>query len=90
VTELYIIFLDIKPCWFQSEELFSYCSEICMVEHICVFESITLVAKQGMYCHVLGICDYTRGMDYILCLLTTYTHDTELQEITAPPLIFTL
>jgi hypothetical protein len=34
--------------------------------------------------------DYTRVSNWILNLLTTYTHASELQAITAPPLIFTI
>jgi hypothetical protein len=36
---------------------------------------------------LICMCDYRRGLDWIL---TTYTHDSELQLITAPSLIFTL
>jgi hypothetical protein len=32
-------------------------------------------------------CDYRRGLDCWMDLLITYTHDSELQAITAPPLI---
>jgi hypothetical protein len=32
-------------------------------------------------------CDYRRGMDWWTDLLTIYTHHSELQVITAPPLI---
>jgi hypothetical protein len=35
-------------------------------------------------------CDYRRGLNWWKDLLTTYTHDSELQVITAPPLISTL
>jgi hypothetical protein len=35
-------------------------------------------------------CDYRRGMDCWMDLLTTYIHHSELQVITAPPLISTL
>jgi hypothetical protein len=35
------------------------------------------------------MCDYRRGLDWPMDLLTTYTHDSELQAIAAPPLIFT-
>jgi hypothetical protein len=31
-----------------------------------------------------------RGLNWILDLLTTYTHDSELQAVTAPPLISTI
>jgi hypothetical protein len=41
------------------------------------------------YCHGLGVCDYRRGMNWILDLLTTNTHHSELQIITEPPLIST-
>jgi hypothetical protein len=37
-----------------------------------------------------SMCDYRRGMDWRKDLLTTYTHDSELQVITAPPQISTL
>jgi hypothetical protein len=33
--------------------------------------------------------DYRRGLDWWMDLLTTYTHDSELQVITAPLLIST-
>jgi hypothetical protein len=36
------------------------------------------------YCHM---CDYRRGLNWLQELLTSYTHDSELQAITAPPLI---
>jgi hypothetical protein len=32
-------------------------------------------------------CDYRRGLDWWMDLLTSYTHDSELQEIIATPLI---
>jgi hypothetical protein len=35
-------------------------------------------------------CDYRRGVDWILDLLTTYIYDSELQAVTAPPLISTI
>jgi hypothetical protein len=34
--------------------------------------------------------DYRRGLDWKMDLLTTYTHYSELQAITAPPLITTI
>jgi hypothetical protein len=34
--------------------------------------------------------DYRQGLDWRMNLLTTYTHDSELQAITAPPLISTI
>jgi hypothetical protein len=37
------------------------------------------------YCH-LYVCDYRRGLYWILDLLSTYTHHSELQVITALPL----
>jgi hypothetical protein len=43
-----------------------------------------------MDCHVSRVCDYKWGMDWILDLLTTYTHHLELHVITALLLIFTL
>jgi hypothetical protein len=36
------------------------------------------------------MCDYRRGLDWWIDLLTTYTHDSELQAVTAPPLISTI
>jgi hypothetical protein len=36
------------------------------------------------------MCDYRRGLDWWLDLLTTYKHNSELQAITAPPLISTI
>jgi hypothetical protein len=36
------------------------------------------------------MCDYRRGMDWWMNLLTTYTHDSELQAITALSVISTL
>jgi hypothetical protein len=35
-------------------------------------------------------CDYRRGLDWMLDLLTTYTNGSELQVITAPSLTSTL
>jgi hypothetical protein len=40
-----------------------------------------------------SMCDYRRGLDWRMDLLSTYTHDSELQElqaIPAPPLISTI
>jgi hypothetical protein len=37
-----------------------------------------------------SMCDYRRGLDWLLDLLTTYTHDLELRAITAPLLISTI
>jgi hypothetical protein len=34
--------------------------------------------------------DYRRGLDWRIDLLTTYTHDSELQAVTTPPLISTI
>jgi hypothetical protein len=31
-----------------------------------------------IYCHSLWVCDYRQGMDWILDLLTTCIHDSEL------------
>jgi hypothetical protein len=42
------------------------------------------------YCHVFRDCDYRWGMDWWMSLLTTYTHDSELQVITVLLLISTL
>jgi hypothetical protein len=42
-----------------------------------------------MCCHVLE-CDYRRGLDGWVYLLTTHTHDSAPQAITAPPLISTI
>jgi hypothetical protein len=42
------------------------------------------------YCHDLGVCDYRRGMDWILDILTTCTHHSGLQVVTALSLISTL
>jgi hypothetical protein len=40
--------------------------------------------------HVLTcMYDYRRGLSWWIDLLTSYTHDSELQAITAPPLIYT-
>jgi hypothetical protein len=36
------------------------------------------------------MCDYRRGFDWWIDLLTTYTHDSDLQTITAPLLISTI
>jgi hypothetical protein len=36
------------------------------------------------------MCDYRRGLNWWIALLTTYTHNLELQVITAPALISTL
>jgi hypothetical protein len=35
-------------------------------------------------------CDYRQGLDWIMYLLNTLTHDPELQAVTAPPLISTI
>jgi hypothetical protein len=35
------------------------------------------------------VCEYKRGLDLWIELLTTYAYDSELQAITAPPLIST-
>jgi hypothetical protein len=40
--------------------------------------------------HSRFICDYRRGMNWWMDLLSTYTHHSELQVVTAPRLIFTL
>jgi hypothetical protein len=37
-----------------------------------------------------SVCDYRRSMDWILDLLSTYTHDSELEAITASSLISTI
>jgi hypothetical protein len=37
------------------------------------------------YCHVY-VCDYRRGLDWGTGLLGTYTQNSELHVITAPPL----
>jgi hypothetical protein len=42
------------------------------------------------YWHDLGMCNYRQGFDWWIYLLTTYTQDSELQEITAPLLISTI
>jgi hypothetical protein len=39
---------------------------------------------------VMCMCDCRRGLDWWLDLLTTYTHNSELQVITGPPLSFFL
>jgi hypothetical protein len=41
-----------------------------------------------MYCHVY-VCDYRRGMDWWIDLLTNYAHDPEPQAITVLSPIFT-
>jgi hypothetical protein len=46
--------------------------------------------KFNIYTVTICVCDYRRGMDWILDLLNTYTHHSELQVITAPSLISTL
>jgi hypothetical protein len=38
----------------------------------------------------LRVCDYRRGLNWWLDLLTTYTHDSKLQAITVSPLIATI
>jgi hypothetical protein len=50
-----------------------------------------------IYCQLLKelllsgyVCDYRRGLDWWMDLLITYTHNSELQAITAPPLISTI
>jgi hypothetical protein len=40
---------------------------------------------RGWYDHtVTCMCDYRQGLDWWMDLLTTYTHDSELQVITSP------
>jgi hypothetical protein len=36
-----------------------------------------------------GMCDYRRGMDWRMDLLTNYTHDLELRALTALSLVST-
>jgi hypothetical protein len=43
-----------------------------------------------MYCHGLRVCDYRRRMDWWMDLLITCIRHSELQAITAPPLISTI
>jgi hypothetical protein len=44
---------------------------------------ILCTGSEEIYCHDLCVCDYGRGMDWRMDLLTTYTHDSELQAIKA-------
>jgi hypothetical protein len=39
---------------------------------------------------VKNMCDYRRGLDWWMDLMATYTHDSELQVITTPLLIYAL
>jgi hypothetical protein len=47
------------------------------------------IRSNKIYCQVYR-CDCRRGSAWWMDLLTTYTHDPELQAITAPPLISTI
>jgi hypothetical protein len=58
-------------------------------------EGIPKSQIHAMPCRSFGIsvtrmCDYRRGLDWWRDLLTSYRHDSELQTITAPPLISTI
>jgi hypothetical protein len=46
--------------------------------------------KEDLDLGIRRVCDYRRGTDWILDLLITYTHNSELQVITASLLISTL
>jgi hypothetical protein len=43
-----------------------------------------------LYCIATYICDYRQGLDWWMDLLITYTHNSELQAVTAPSLISTI
>jgi hypothetical protein len=58
-----------------------WCIRRCML-------AVLIVLCNQKYCHVLG--DYRRGLHSWMDLLATYTHDPELQVITAPLLISTI
>jgi hypothetical protein len=49
----------------------------------------TFYKRRVLYCHMY-VCDYRRGLDWSMYLLTTYTHDSELQVLTTLWLIYTL
>jgi hypothetical protein len=68
------IFNKISPCLcgFSKDNL---------NENVRVSNMLPLLAlstKEFNYCHDLRVCDYRRGMDWILDLLTTCTHHSEL------------
>jgi hypothetical protein len=57
---------------------------VCSLGNCTVWHNkINLFHRHCIYCHDLGVCHNTWGMDWILCLLTTYTHHSELHVITA-------
>jgi hypothetical protein len=54
------------------------------------FYLLSLDIEHTQYCHHLGVCDYRRGMDWILYLSNAFAHQSELQEIAALSLIYTI
>jgi hypothetical protein len=72
------IFRD-ERTWIELFKILKHCS------HLNAFK---IGCSKKSYCHVYE-CDCRRGLDWWLDLLTTYTHDSELQAITTPPLITT-
>jgi hypothetical protein len=42
------------------------------------------------YCHIVCVCDYRQGLDWWMDLLTTYTHNPQLQAVTVAPPISTI
>jgi hypothetical protein len=60
------------------------------IQSVCLVDSVSTLlsfAKQNI---VMCRGDYRRGLDWWMDLLTPYTHDWELQVITAPSLISTI
>jgi hypothetical protein len=50
---------------------------------------LSQLVNEAKCCHAVW-SDHRQGVDWILDLLTTYTHTLKLQAITAPPLISTI
>jgi hypothetical protein len=70
----------LPQCLLMSVEFCENCSFIFQVLPIC-----------GVYGLILSrFCDCRQGLDWWIDLFTTYTHDSELHAITAPPLISTI
>jgi hypothetical protein len=55
----------------------------------CLVVRSTTRSQTHNYIVPLSMCDYRRGLDCSIDLLTTYTNDSELQTTTAPLLIST-
>jgi hypothetical protein len=69
------------------------CIDLSKLMHKNLWEELTtrIHTYVRTYVHaVTCMSDYRRGLDWWMDLLTTYTYDSELQAITAPPLISTI